>query len=83
MIICTYHFSILCGGLQLNGQRLLGFPTHLISTYSPWERYIYYGIVKYLQVASYNIPNQPVSSGVKDFVETADSVGLDSKRGNR
>ena len=26
---------------------------------------------------------QPVSSGVKQFVETADSTGLDSKRGNR
>ena len=25
---------------------------------------------------------QPVSSGVKQFVETADSTGLDSKRGN-
>ena len=54
-IISVQYFSILCGGLQLNGQRLLGFPTQQISTYSPWERYIYYGIVKYLQVVFYNI----------------------------
>ena len=76
--------STLNGGPLHNGQRPLGFPTQETSAYSLSERYVLIVMNVYYNMMFMNYVNlQAVSSGVKEFVETADSTGLDSNRGNR